>query len=158
MNLLEITSFPSKKKHCTIQVTEEHFSIQGDFYFLVNKEFYKSKTMKDSCSVKEYMGLGTLRKRSPKKTLFFLAFAVILEVVDMLAGKIEDIFFFVNTDWTSYIVNTVAVLCIMAGLAAFFSKKKVIEISFLSKRICVDEKLFAKDDINKLHHLMMKLR
>ena len=55
MNLLEITSFPNKKKHCTIQVTEEHFNTQGDFYFLVNKEFYKSKARKDNCSVKEYI-------------------------------------------------------------------------------------------------------
>ena len=158
MNLLEITSFPNKKRHCTIQVTEEHFNIQGDFYFLVNKEFYKTKTKKDSCPVKEYMGLGTLQKRSPKKTLFFLAFAVILEFVDMLAGKIEDVFFFANTDWTSYIVNTVAILCVIVGIIALFSKKKVIEISFLSKRICVDEKLFAEDDINRLHQLMLKLR
>ena len=158
MNLLEITSSPNKKKACTIQVTEEQFIIQGDFYFLVNKEFYKSKAGKDNCSVKEYMGLGTLQKRSPKKTLFFLAFAVILEFVDMLAGKINDIFFFTNTDWTSYIVNTVAFLCVTAGIIAFFSKKKVIEISFLSKRICVDEKLFAEDDINRLHRLMMKLK
>lgn len=158
MNLLEITSFPNKKKHCTVQVTEEQFNIQGDFYFLVNKEFYKSKARKDSCPVKEYMGLGALRKRSPKKTLFFLALAVVLEFVDMLAGKIEDIFFFANTDWTSYIVNTVAILCVIVGIIAFFSKKKVIEISFLSKRICVDEKLFAEDDINKLHLLMLKLR
>ena len=158
MNLLEITSSSSKKKYCIIQVTEEEFCIQGDFYFLVNKEFYKSKTRTDTCSIKEYMGLGKLRKRSPKKTLFFIALAVILEFVDMLAGKINDIFFFTNTDWTSYIVNTVAFLCVTAGIIAFFSKKKVIEISFLSKRICVDEKLFAEEDINRLHQLLTKLR
>ena len=158
MKLLEIRSLPSKKKQCTIQVTEEQFNIQGDFYYLVNKEFHKSKIRKDSCPVKEYMGLGTLRKRSPKKTLLFLAVAVVLELANTLAGKIKDIFFFANTDWTSYIVNTLAVICLVVGLVALFSKKKVIEISFLSKRICIDEKLFAEGDINRLHQLMVKLK
>lgn len=158
MNLLEIESLPFKKKQCTIQVTEEQFCIQGDFYYLVNKELRKSKTRKDSCLVKEYMGLGTLRKRSPKRTLLFLTVAVVLEFVNTLAGKIKDVFFFTNTEWTSYIVNTVAVICLIVGIVALFSKKKVIEISFLSKRICVDEKMLATEDIDKLNQLMMKLR
>ncbi len=104
------------------------------------------------------MGLATLRKRSPKKTLFFLAFALILEMIDKIAGKINDIFFFADTSWTDYVVNTALVICILFGLWAFFSKKKVFEISFLSKRFCVDEKLFAEDDINRLHKVLMKLR
>ena len=53
-----------------------------------------------------------------------------------------------DTDWTSYFVNAAAILCVIQGLRLFFSKKKVIEISFLSKRFCVDEKLFRNEDIN----------
>ena len=158
MKLLEINSLPNKGKRCAILVTEEQFCIQGDFYYLVNKEFHKSKAKNDNCPIKEYMGLGSLRKRSPKKILFFLAFAVVLEFVDMIAGKIEDILFFANTDWISYIVNTLAVICLVVGIVALFSKKNVIEISFLSKRICIDEKLFAEGDINRLHQLMVKLK
>lgn len=158
MKILEIKSSLNTKKQCTIQVTEEQFNIQGDFYYLVNKEFRKSKSGKDCCSVKEYMGLGTLRKRSPKKTLFFLALAVILEFVNILAGKISDFFFFANTDWTAYIVNVLAIICLSFGAIALFSKKHVIEISFLSKRICVDAKLFTEEDITRLQQLMVKLR
>ena len=44
MNLLEINSLPDKDKQCTIQITEKQFNIQGDFYYLVNKEFHKSKS------------------------------------------------------------------------------------------------------------------
>ncbi|MBQ7933474.1 MAG: hypothetical protein IJ327_01620, partial [Lachnospiraceae bacterium] len=139
-------------------VTDEQFAIQGHFSYLVNKEFRKSKTQNGSCPVKEYVGLATLCKRSPKKTLLFLALAVLLEIVDMIAGKISDIFFFADTGWTDYVVNTVVVLCILLGLRALFSKKKVVEISFVSKRFCVDEKLFAKDDIEKLDRILMKLR
>ena len=107
MELLRISSLSNKRKNCSIQVTDEQFLIQGHFYYLVNKEFRKSKTKKGSCSVKEYLGLAALHKRSPKKTLFFLAFAVTLEIVDTLAGKINDIFFFADTGWTDYVVNTV---------------------------------------------------
>lgn len=158
MELLRISSLPNKRKKCSIQVTDEQFTIQGHFYYLVNKEFRKSKTQSGSCSVKEYLGLATLRKRSPKKTLLLLAFAVVLEIVDMIAGKISDIFFFADTSWTDYVVNTVAVLCILLGFRALFSKKKVIEISFVSKRFCVDEKLFAENDIDKLDRVLLKLR
>lgn len=158
MELLRISSLSNNKKKCLIQVTDEQFVIQGHFCYLVNKEFRKSKTKSGSCSVKEYLGLATLHKRSPKKTLFFLAFAVVLEIVNTIAGKISDIFFFADTSWTDYVVNTVVVICILLGLRALFSKKKVIEISFLSKRFCVDEKLFAEDDINKLDRVLMKLR
>lgn len=158
MELLRISSLPNNREQCSIQVTDEQFFIQGHFYYLVNKEFRKPTVMSGSCSVKEYLGLATLRKRSPKKTLFFLAFAVILGFVNTLAGKINDIFFFADTGWTDYVVNTVVVICILLGLRAFFSKKKVIEISFLSKRFCVDEKLFAEADISKLDRVMLKLR
>lgn len=158
MELLRINSLPNKRKNCSIQVTDEQFFIQGHFYYLVNKEFRRSKVKSGSCSVKEYLGLATLRKRSPKKTLLFLAFAVVLEIVNTIAGKINDIFFFADTSWTDYVVNTVVVICILLGLWALFSKKKVIEISFLSRRFCVDEKLFAEDDINKLDRVLLKLR
>lgn len=158
MELLRISSLPNKKKNCSIQVTEDQFLIQGHFYYLVNKEFHRSKVKSGSSSVKEYLGLATIHKRSPKKTLFFLAFAVILEIVNTIAGEISDIFFFADTSWTDYIVNTVIVLCILLGIRAIFSKKKVIEISFLSNRYCVEEKLFAEEDINKLNRILMKIR
>ena len=158
MELLRINSLPNIRKNCSIQVTDEQFFIQGHFYYLVNKEFRRSKEKSGSCSVKEYLGLATLRKRSPKKTLFLLAFAVILEIVNTITGKINDIFFFSDTSWTDYVVNTVVVICILLGLRALFSKKKVIEISFLSRRFCVEEKLFAEGDINKLDRVLLKLR
>ena len=76
----------------------------------------------------------------------------------MVAGKIGDYLFFMNTDLTSYIVNTAAILCLLQGVRLFFSKKKVYEISFLSKRFCVDEKDFNEQDINKMNEVMIKLR
>lgn len=157
MELLQIDSI-DEKKQCRIRVTETDFVIEGDFYYLVNKEFRPVKGGRGTCSIKEYMGLGSLRKRSPKKLLQFIGLACILEVFDAVAGKIGDYLFFLDTDWTSWFVNAAAILCIIQGLRLFFSKKKVIEISFLSKRFCVDEKLFRSEDMNRLHQILTKLR
>ena len=104
------------------------------------------------------MGLGSLRKRSPKKLIQFIVLACILELFDTIAGKMGDYLFFMDTDWTSYFVNAAAILCVIQGVRLFFSKKKVIEISFLSKRFCVDERLFRNEDINRLHQMLLKLR
>ena len=158
MELLRINSLTNSKKQCSIQVTDELFLIQGDFCYLVNKEFCKPKVRSGNSSVKEYLGLATLHKRSPKKTWCFLTFGILLGIINTIAGKISDILFFADTGWTDYVVNTVVVICILLGLRALFSKKKVIEISFLSKRFCVDEKLFAEEDIDKLDRVLMKLR
>lgn len=157
MDLLHINS-TSDKKQCCIRVSETDFIIEGDFYYLVNKEFRPVKNGRDTCSIKEYMGLGSLRKRSPKKLIQFVVLACILELFDTIAGKLGDYLFFMNTDWTSYFVNAAAILCVIQGLRLFFSKKKVIEISFLSKRFCVDERLFRNEDIDRLHQILIKLR
>ena len=104
---------PNKKKYCPIQVTEKMFLIQGEFYYLINKEFRRTKNKSDNCSVREYLGHATLHKRFSKKTLFFLVFAVILEIVDTIASKLKDIFFFVDNSWADYVVNVIVVLCVI---------------------------------------------
>lgn len=157
MELLQINSLPDKKR-CSIHVSDTDFMIKGDFYYLVNKEFRSVKNGNDKCSIKEYMGLGSLRKRSPKKLMQFIVLACILELFDTISGKMGDYLFFMDTDWTSYFVNAAVILCAIQGLRLFFSKKKVIEISFLSKRFCVDEKIFRNEDIIRLHQMLLKLR
>lgn len=155
---MEILHIDSLTKQTSIHITDKEFCIEGDYYYLVNKEFRKVKKEKDSCTLREFMGVGVLHKRSPRKLFQFIVIAVVLEFVDMLAGKISDYLFFIDTDWTSYIVNAVAILCIVQGIRSFFSKKKVYEISFLSKRFCVDEKDFKEQDMNRMNEVMMKFR
>lgn len=157
MDLLHIES-TSDKKQCCIHVSENVFFIEGDFCYLVNKEFRPVKSGRDTCCIKEYVGLGSLRKRSPKKLIQFVVLACILELFDIIAGKLGDYLFFMDTNWASCFVNAAVILCVIQGLHLFFSKKKVIEISFLSKRFCVDEKLFRTEDMDKLHQILMKLR
>lgn len=157
MEILHIQG-KSDKKSCDIRIVDDDFMIEGDFYYLINKEFHEARNSRDSCPIKEYLGLGSLRKRSPKQLMTFIVLAVVLEFINMIAGKIGDYLFFMDTDWTSYFVNAAAILCVVQGLRLFFSKKKVVEISFLTRRFCVDEKLFKEEDINRLNQIMLKLR
>jgi hypothetical protein len=154
MELLHING-TSGNKQCSISISEDTFVIEGDFYYLQNKEFYPVKNGKASSPIKEYMGLGSLHKRSPKKLIQFVVIACVLELFNMIAGKLSDYLFFTDTSWTAYFVNAVALLCLIQGLRLFFSKKKVIEISFLSKRICVDENIFCEEDIKKLNQIIL---
>lgn len=146
------------KKECVISVSEDTFHIEGDFYYLQNKEFCTVKNGNASSPVREYMGLGSMRKRSPKKLIQFVVIACILELLNVVAGKLADYLFFIDTSWTAIPVNIVAILCLIQGLRLFFSKKKVIEITFLSKRFCVDENVFQNEDISRLNEVLKKLR
>lgn len=157
MEIMKFESVPNKKQ-CSIHIIDNNFMIQGDFYYLVNKEFCTIKNGKDTCPIKEYIGLGNIKKRSPKQLFTFIIFAVILELVNAIADKISDYLFFMNTEWTSYVINIIVVLCMIQGIRLFFSKKNLIEISFLTKRFCIDKNLFRNEDICKLNQILLKLR
>ena len=154
MNLLGTLN----KKKCQLVVTGDTFTVSGDYYYLVDKEFILAKDKQEVLSVKDYMGLNTLKKRSPKKMFQFIGIALALEIISTLADKIADIFFMFDTGWTSYFVNAVVLICVVIGLTYFFSKKKVYEISFKNKRICVDEEMFNYADIKKLDKILMDIR
>lgn len=157
MEILHLSG-TTKNRKCQLVVTENTFVVTGDYYYLVDKEFKKSNRKQDTAVIKDYMGLGTLRKRSPKKMFLFIGFALVLEIVGAIAGKITDLLFMFDTGWTDYFVNTAAVICLLVGLAYLFSKKKVYEISFRTKRICVDEKMFSNADMRKLDKVLLGLR
>ncbi len=84
--------------------------------------------------------------------------AAILELINMVSDFLSKYFFFIDSSWISNIVNILAILCLIQGMRLFFSKKNVIEISFLSKRFCVEEKMFNKSDIFNLNKTLLELR
>lgn len=157
MEILHLSG-TTKYRQCQLVVTEDTFIVTGDYYYLVDKEFKKVNGKQDTVFIKDYMGLGTLRKRSPKKMFLFIGLALVLEIVSVIADKLSDLFFMFDTGWTDYFVNTAAVICLLVGLAYLFSKKKVHEISFRTRRICVDEKMFSNAEMRKLDKVLLDLR
>ncbi len=153
MELYKIKGAERNRK-CELIVSDESFTICGDYFYLNDKEFSKVSGGEECLAKSGYMGLNVLRKRSPKKMFLFVGLSATLEIVGKLADKIGDIFFMFDTDWTNYFVNICAAICLIVAVMYLFSKKKVYEISFLSKRVCVDEKMFAYDDMMQLDKLL----
>ncbi len=94
----------------------------------------------------------------------------VLEVVKLIINKLTEWIDKANDylqwidrsislpDWMNTTMNIMAVICILIGTALFFSKKKVIEISFTDKRICVPEKSMTKQEYSALYQIIVNAR
>jgi hypothetical protein len=61
-------------------------------------------------------------------------------------------------DWMSNTMNLIAVICIVLAVIYFFSKKKVIEISFTDKRICVPQNSMTTNEYHMLYQSIMNAK
>lgn len=151
------------KRSYAITVDREKVSCTGDFWYLKEKEFIKCKNKQEIALIENFLGMGYLAKRSQKKCLLFVIFGSGLEVVKMIVDKLTEWIDKANNylqwidktitipEWINYIMNTVAGICILLAVLLFFSKKKVIEISFTDKRICVPQNSMTKNEYNMLY-------
>lgn len=55
-------------------------------------------------------------------------------------------------------MNALAVICVLSAVALFFSKKKVIEISFTDKRICVPQTSLTRSEYIMLYQSIMNAK
>ncbi|MCM1190504.1 MAG: zinc ribbon domain-containing protein [bacterium] len=157
-------------RNYTITVNRENVLFAGDFWYLKDKEFVKSHGRNESALVKNFIGIGYLAKRSFRKCLLFVIAGSALEVVKMIVDKLTEWVDKANNylkwidqsislpGWMNVTVNALAILCILFGIALFFSKKKVIEISFTDKRICVPQKSMTGGEYNMLYQSIMKAK
>ena len=154
----------------TITVSRENTVFTGKFWHLKDKEFIKSQNGQENALNQNFLGMGYLAKRSFKKCLMFVIAGTILEVVKMIIDKLTEWMDKANNylqwidkaislpEWMNYTLNTLAVICILLAIALFFSKKKVIEISFTDKRICVPQKSMTKSEYNMLYQSIMSAK
>lgn len=170
MNNLIFRLSRSNMRKYELCVYEDLFSIQGDFWYLKDKEFYSSKTKEDTASIKDFLGIGYLSKRSYRKTVLFVVGATFLETMKLVIDKItewidkaNDYLQWVDKSislpaWIDNTLNTTAIICLILGVVLFFSKKKVIEISFTTKRICVPQKSMTTQEYNMLYSSIKKAK
>ena len=155
--MFQIHSLPNQKG-CMITVSGDTFRIEGNYYCMYNQEVKRIVSKYDECNVKEFLGLGKLQLRSHKKMLQFLMLGCGTQIVVAFLKKLDK--FLINADMSciSTLSNVLTLICFFMIIRYFFSKKKLIEISFLSKRFCVDEKVFSGEDIMKLNETLLNLR
>lgn len=158
------------KRSYSIMVSKELFSIVGEFWYLKDKEFVKCKSKQEKAFIDNFLGMGYLAKRSFKKCLLFVCAGTILEIVKAVIDKISEWIDKANEylqwidmsislpEWVNNTMNTLAIICILLAVILFFSKKKVIEISFTDKRICVPQKSMSQSEYNMLYQSIQQAK
>lgn len=161
---------PNEKRFYSVKVFSDNILFEGKFWYLRNKEFYRCRTGKETAFIKNYIGMGYLAKRSYKKCIAFILGGTILEFMKTIFDKLSEWADKANEylkwidksielpEWMTYSMNAMAGLCIILGVIFLFSKKKVVEISFLDKRICVPQSSMSQMEYNKLHQQIMALK
>ncbi len=153
----------NKERPYSITVKRESISFAGEFWYLKEKEFVKGSGKQETELIRDFLGMGCLSKRSFKKCLFFVIAGCILEmakvIVDTLTLWINRVNGYLQwidgwiglPGWTNNITNILVILCIIFAVMLFFSKKKMVEISFKDKRICVPQKSMTKSEYHMLY-------
>ena len=158
------------KRSYSIDVYSDKVVFEGRFWYLKNKEFYRCRTWREVAFIKNYIGMGYLAKRSYRKCIAFIIGGTILEITKTILDKLSEWADKANNylrwidksielpKWMTYSVNTLVCLSIILALVFLFSKKKVVEISFLDKRICIPQSSINRAEYNMLHQSITALK
>lgn len=155
---------------CDIQVCSDHITFSGKFWYLRDKDFYRNGNKSETALIKDFLGIGYLAKRSYRQTVLFVFGGTLLEIIKVIVDKVSEwvdnannYLQWVNRSvalpgWINTTMNVIAFLCVVLGIILFFSKKKIVEISFTTKRICIPQKSLSADEFNKLHDIIKSLK
>lgn len=158
------------KRKCDIAVWRDRVIFSGKFFYLKNKEFYKNREQTETAYLCNYLGMGYLSQRSYRKTLLFLISGTVFEIAKFVLDKLTEFIDKANKylkwvdhtislpEWMNNTVNFFAIMCFLFAVVLFFSKKKVIEISFTDKRICVPQKSLSQSEYNMLYQAIKNAR
>lgn len=159
-----------EKRPYSIKVYSDKVLFEGNFWYLRDKEIYRCRTHKEVAFIKNYIGMGYLAKRSYRKCIAFILGGTILEIIKTIfdklsewADKANDYLQWIDKsielpEWMTYSINIMVCLCIILGVVFLFSKKKVVEISFLDKRICIPQSSITQAEYNMLQRHITELK
>ena len=153
----------------SITIYEETIVFEGEFWYLRNKEFYTNKGKTDATYIKNFIGMGYLEKRSYKKCVAFVLSGLVLTAINTITVKLskwaDEANFFLQwigktvalPEWMAMGLKLAMIICLLLGILFFFSKKKVVEISFTDKRICLPQKSLSDVEFAKLYQTIRRL-
>ena len=149
-----------------IKVYHDKLVIEGEFWNLKDKEFYKNNSQKDVGYIKDFIGIGYLKKKSYRQGIIFVISAFILEMINLILDKVGDIQMVMSLvgdsfelpRWIDYGVNIMLIGCFLLAIRYFFSQKDVVEISFLNKRICVPKNSLSNYDFLNLREIISGIK
>lgn len=135
-----------------IVVRQNEVIFDGMFSYIINSEVKKARRIYDCVPTVNFLGIGYRESRSNRKFCIFLMLAAIVELLHMFLKKVLILRMSASTFYSimNFILYFVAGMCLVAGIIFFFSKTKVIEISFLNKSICVPCNSLTKQECEQL--------
>lgn len=166
-NTLQYHLEHNRKRKYDIMVFPDRILIKGQFWYLYNKEFRRGKNS-DYGELKEYIGMGYLKKFSYKKGvafgivgMIFAGFGSLISFAERAFNKGQpylelmgiQVCFPENYHVAFYVLVT---LSFILGITYLFSWKNVIEISFLSKRFCVSARGMSKEEFMNLREKLLE--
>ena len=161
---------PNDSRSYSIMVNKDCVLFDGNFWYLKNKEFVKCSNKKETAQTKNFLGMGYISKRSYKKSLWFVVMGSMLEIVKVIIDKLTEWIDRANMillwsdkticlpDWITATMDILTIICVLLAIALLFSKKKVIEISFVDKRICVPKKSMTQSEYNMLYQSILNAK
>ncbi|MDO4188323.1 MAG: zinc ribbon domain-containing protein [Lachnospiraceae bacterium] len=131
-----------------ISVENGVFSIEGDFLYLDNMDFYSSNGCVDGAPVSDYIGIGFLSKRSYRKVLIFFIAGTIFTFFKNVLDYLDK--FGVSLRPVTVIYYILMGICIYNLVKILLDKKKVIEISFIGKRFAIPQSSINDEELHVL--------
>ncbi len=129
-----------------LKIDKGVFTISGDYWRYDLSDIFKYTDSHDEVRMSEYLGIGKLRMRPQRYVVTFIVLPVIISFVSriinhwifkvILSSKaLEKV-----ADVGNMLIGILAVVTILHGIRLLFSIQDLIEISFISKHICVPRK------------------
>lgn len=156
--------YTDKRKY-SLNVYQDRVTIEGKYWYLVNKEFKKAKAP-DMGMLTDYYGTDKIKKGSYKSTAGFVFAGCILMGVDSIIAFvnsiIDDANFFLGLIGISVesppvfniILAILSFACLGIGIAGLLKYRNMIVITFRDRRFCIPKKSVTKQEYN---YLVMRL-
>lgn len=134
------------KRRYELKIGDGIFSISGDYWIFNISDIYSQKDSHDEVLLSEYLGIGKLKMRPFRRVTAFIVFPLIIGFVSKIINHIlirilmsSDMMERI-TDLGNTIITVLMIAFILYGIRLFFSLQDLIEISFISKHICIPRK------------------
>ena len=149
-----------EKRKYELKVEDDMLTIKGDYWVYQISDIYKRNNSMDTVSIKEYLGMGKLKMRPLRYVYGFIVIPFIIRwIIEILNHWVFRVFesnAFINiiSDIGNVLLNILLIVFVIHGVRLIFSLKDLVEISFVSKHICIPRKSLTDLQYKTLNEIL----
>lgn len=139
-----------EKRTYELKIKDGILSISGDYWRYDISDIYMQRDSYDEVSTSEYLGIGKLKMRPQRYVVTFIVFPMIISLVSRLINHwifkvlLSSDAMAKLSEAGNVLINILCAAFILVGIRLLFSMKDLIEISFISKHICIPRKSLSE--------------